>query len=111
MGSPATAGRESAGYGGMFARMAPEFRSGHVVDVDGRTDGQVFGMRSAAVTMWGGSARVTVRADPVASEPWFVRRDDYPGICAALAFDRPLNLAAGETMTRSYRITVGDAAA
>jgi hypothetical protein len=54
------------------------------------------------------NASVTVAADAVAREPWFIRRDEYPGICAAVAFERPLVLPADGELSRSYRIGVSD---
>jgi hypothetical protein len=33
---------------------------------------------------------------------------DYPGVCAALAYERPLVVAAGSTVSRHHRVVVVD---
>jgi hypothetical protein len=39
---------------------------------------------------------------------WFVRIAEYPGVGAALAFERPLVIAPGETVSRRYQVLVSD---
>ncbi|MFF2847443.1 PmoA family protein [Streptomyces sp. NPDC058001] len=108
LASPATAGRVGAGYGGWFVRAAPRFRAADVGDSDGRRDEAVHGERAASVTMACATASITVTADPVAREPWFVRRAEYPGLGPALAFRRPLRVAPDAQLTRAYRIDIAD---
>jgi Methane oxygenase PmoA len=110
MDSPTSLGRPSAGYGGLFLRLAPDFQDSLVVDTDGRRGEDVFGSNARAVTMGSVRAEVAVNADEVTREPWFIRRSEYPGICAALAFERSLTLPSSASMSRSYRITVADLA-
>jgi len=109
--SPATAGRPGGGYGGVFVRAAPEFRGGDVIDDDGREGDEAFGQRAKALTICSKDATITMTADEFAREQWFVRRDEYPGICAALAFDQPLAVPVGATLSRAYRIRIADVAA
>ena len=54
------------------------------------------------------NSTVVFLADPVAAEPWFVRTAEYPGVCAALAFDHPLTLAPDADLVRDYRIVIAD---
>jgi hypothetical protein len=42
------------------------------------------------------------------AEPWFVRAQSYPGIGSALAWDRAVELAPGQTLTRRFDILVAD---
>jgi hypothetical protein len=37
-----------------------------------------------------------------------VRSDDYAGVCSALAWDRPLVVPAGGTLTRQLSVLVAD---
>jgi hypothetical protein len=39
---------------------------------------------------------------------WFVRTGDYPGVCAALAYERPLVITAGATVSRRLTVLVAD---
>lgn len=39
---------------------------------------------------------------------WFVRTEDYVGVCAALAFEEPLVVPAGRTLSRHVRVLVED---
>ena len=42
------------------------------------------------------------------SDPWFVRSDDYAGVCSAVAWDRPLVVAAGDALVRRLGVLVAD---
>lgn len=57
-----------------------------------------------------GEATVAIAGDDERTrrDPWFVRVSDYPGIGSALAWDRPAPLAAGASMTLSFRGVVAD---
>jgi len=121
LGSPATNGRVGAGYGGLFWRLSPA-ASSRVFTGDGVGEDAVHG----AVTPWvawvadgvdgqGGAATFTVvlaHDDPPhtgADDPWFVRTEMYPGMCSALAFERPTLLAPGGVLRRRVRALVADA--
>ena len=40
---------------------------------------------------------------------WFVRdAGEYAGVCAALAYDRPLTIAGGSALSRRIRVLVAD---
>lgn len=43
-----------------------------------------------------------------AGDPWFVRVADYPGIGAALAWDRAVAASPGAPVRRAYRLLVAD---
>ncbi|MGQ0837211.1 PmoA family protein [Actinokineospora sp.] len=107
LGSPATRGRAGAGYGGLFWRGAESFVDGAAHTPDGVA---VNGAPAPwlAFTDAAATATVVFLPDPVAAEPWFVRTAEYPGVCAALAFDRPLDLAPDAESARDYRIVIAD---
>jgi hypothetical protein len=99
LGSPATNGRTGgAGYGGFFWRCPPgkavasaENGSGDpslTLTVDERYSLTFSGLRDA--------------------DRWFLRTDDYIGVCAALAYSSPLVIPAGETLRRDIRVLVSD---
>ena len=44
-----------------------------------------------------------------AQDPWFVRMAEYPAVGSALAWDRPVTLAAGESVVRSFTVWIVDA--
>jgi Methane oxygenase PmoA/Pentapeptide repeats (8 copies) len=105
LGSPATHGRAGAGYGGLFWRGARSFVGGSAHTPGGSA---VNGARTPWLAFTDADAGSTVvyYADPVAAEPWFVRTTEYPGVCAALAFDHPLTLAPDAGLVRDYRIVI-----
>ncbi len=39
---------------------------------------------------------------------WFVRTEGYVGVCAALAWEKPLVIPPGETIERHVRVLVAD---
>ncbi|MFC4140141.1 MULTISPECIES: DUF6807 family protein [unclassified Microbacterium] len=113
LGSPGSHGRVGGGYGGLAWRLAP------ATDVEVRTPdasgeasvhGAIAPWVSFAARFADGEATVALApADAAtAADPWFVRVDDYPGIGSALAWDSPVQLAGGESLTRSFRGLVAD---
>ncbi|MFE6735409.1 DUF6807 family protein [Microbacterium sp. NPDC057650] len=113
LGSPGSHGRTGGGYGGLAWRLAP------ATDVEVRTpdaSGEESG--HGTITPWVSFAarfpdgEATVALAPAdaatAADPWFVRVEDYPGIGSALAWDRAVRLAAGASLTRSFRGLVAD---
>ncbi|GIE07106.1 PmoA family protein [Paractinoplanes durhamensis] len=100
--SPAAHGRSGAGYGGFFWR-APSPGAC-------RVSADVHGHRAPWVSV-GGPAWTLVFAggDPATrADRWFVRTRDYLGVGSALAWDAPLVLAAGESVTRRVVTVVAD---
>lgn len=113
LGSPGSHGRVGGGYGGLAWRLAP------ATDVEVRTadasgeasvHGSIAPWVSFAARFPDGEATVALApADAAtAADPWFVRVADYPGIGSALAWDKPVLLAAGASLTRSFRGLVAD---
>lgn len=108
LGSPATKGRPGgSGYGGFFWR-APA----------GDVPPDVFTEAAEGEDVVNGStepwiAMTTRRYGLVftglgGGDHWFVRAADYPGVCAALAYEQPLVVAAGTTVSRHHRVVVVD---
>lgn len=104
LGSPGSAGRVGAGYGGFFWRLplGPTRVSGPGMDGEDELNG--------AVTPWlavhGQDFTLVLRSDD--GDPWFVRVGIYPGAGAALAWDAPLPLAPGADVRRTLRVAVAD---
>ncbi|WP_020098537.1 DUF6807 family protein [Microbacterium sp. 11MF] len=113
LGGPGSNGRVGGGYGGLAWRLPA------ATDVDVRTasaqgEDAVHGT-VAPWLAWSAefpTGTATVAMAPLdqdsAADPWFVRVAGYPGIGAALAWDRAVELAPGIPVTRSYRLLVAD---
>lgn len=108
LGSPATNGRPGgAGYGGFFWRLAPGRPEVFTSTVEGeeKCNGSAdpwLAVRGAGYTL--------VFSGIEGDDRWFVRAADYPGVCAALAWERPLTIPAGGTLSRRYSVLVADGA-
>lgn len=93
-GSPATNGRDGAGYGGIFWRFAPDIA--RVFSPAGTTERDVHG----ASTPWlaftfpeRGTTTILVQGED--ELPWFVRYAEYLGAGPSVAWDEPRRLAEG----------------
>jgi len=107
LGSPATHGRPGgAGYGGFFwrATAGPAAAFTEAYDGEEKVNGSVEPW--VAVTVAG--AYTLVFEGLAGDDRWFVRTDDYVGVCAALAFERAVSLPAGGTLRRRLRVLVAD---
>ncbi|MCP2164187.1 DUF6807 domain-containing protein [Goodfellowiella coeruleoviolacea] len=118
-GSPTTEGRPMAGYGGLFWRGPRSFVSGSVRTSDGVVGDAAMGHRSAWLAYTGthdGSLKrstlvfVDSPGNPRWPTPWFVRSTPYPVVSFAFAFDQPLLLPAGDTLTLDYHVVIADGA-
>ncbi|MEV0716548.1 PmoA family protein [Asanoa sp. NPDC050611] len=109
LGSPATNGRpDKAGYGGFFWRAAPgETR---VFTVDAAGEENVNGSAAPWLALTGPGPYTLVFRGLAGDDRWFVRTGIYPGVCAALAFDRPLAVTPETPVVRSIRVLVADGA-
>ncbi|NAZ80641.1 hypothetical protein GTR02_02260 [Kineococcus sp. R8] len=117
IGSPATAGRSDAGYGGFFWRGPLSFRGGDVVTAD-RVGGDDQRGRTAEWMAFCGrhddaDATSTVllldAADnPRHPPPWFARSEEYPGLCPAPFAVEELPFAAGATLRFRHAVVVAD---
>jgi hypothetical protein len=109
--SPGARGRVGAGYGGFFWRAPPGLDR---VRAFGRDDGgEVHGSRQPWVVLTGGRPdapawTLVFRAAGEGADPWFVRAEDYAGVCSALAWDRPLVIAAGGVFSRRLCVLIAD---
>lgn len=108
LGSPATNGRPGgAGYGGFFWRAALSDSIPDVFTSNADGEDQVNGSTEPWVAMatdhW--TLVFTGLGD---DDHWFVRAAGYPGVCAALAFERPRAIGKGGTLGRSHAIVVAD---
>ena len=104
LGSPATHGRPGqAGYGGFFWRATPGPAKafGSATDAPhGAADPWV------AVTV---ADRYTLVFQGLAdADRWFVRTEEYVGVCAALAFDDVLTIKPAALLTRTISVLVAD---
>lgn len=96
LGSPATNGREGAGYGGLFWRF-PKWNAA-VVTRDGAGEAVAHGSRSPWLAVVDAERRVTVllvQPDGRPPLPWFARVDEYLGIGPAVAWDEILTIPEG----------------
>jgi hypothetical protein len=119
LGSPATNGRPGgAGYGGFFWRVAPgpsEERSEAFTVFTVGADGEeaVNGSGEPWLALIGsspGGRPYTLAFHGLAGDDrWFVRTGIYPGVCAALAFSRPLVVDAA-AVRRRLTVLVADGA-
>ena len=109
--SPAVNGRgDGAGYGGFFWRLPPledaQITAGRFSDEYG-----VNGSSEPSVTLsalFGGARASLVFSGLGETDRWFVRLAEYPGVGVALAFDRPVVVEPGATMSRRWRVLICD---
>ena len=123
-GSPTTAGREQAGYTGLFWRGPRAFRDGRIIGPEGEGPG-LMGTQAPWLAYCGehdgtdGHATLVFvhapendhsGADGTHPAHWFVRSDPFAGVAPSWAFHAELALAPGATLTRRYRVVVADRA-
>ena len=119
IGSPTVFGRLLAGYCGFFWRGPRAFAGGRVLAGGGLEGPEVMGQRAPWLAYGGefdgidGHATLVFRAAPdtPGGDPvWFVRSTPFAAVNPSLAFFEGLELAPGETLARSYRVTIADGA-
>ena len=129
--SPGARGRAGAGYGGFFWRAPADLawaRAFGAGDVHGAA---VHGSRLPWVALagsqpehepWtlvfaaghggaasgGAVAGGAVAGGGAQSDPWFVRAEDYAGVCSAVAWDRALLVAPHDSVSRWVSVLVAD---
>ena len=109
-GSPTTAGRPDAGYGGLFLRLDPSFDGSAVTGPEGAV-AEPMGSESRWLALSDAGATVAMRADegnPVDPSTWFVRSSGTPMLCAAPFFGETWTLAAGAEATWSWQVLLAD---
>ncbi|UWE10643.1 DUF6807 domain-containing protein [Actinacidiphila bryophytorum] len=104
IGSPATNGRPGAGYGGFFWRAPRADQAPQVFTAGAAGEDAVHGTRADWLALAGERWTLVLRA----ADPWFVRTREYPGVGSALAWDTPLTVPAGGTLTRRVVTAVAD---
>ncbi|MFD7709108.1 PmoA family protein [Streptomyces sp. NPDC059786] len=125
-GSPTTAGRELAGYTGLFWRGPRAFREGRVLGPDPDAEGPgLMGQQAPWLAYSGehdgadGHATLVFEHAPEndhtgsrGNHPahWFVRNEPFAAVAPSLAFFDELELLPGDTLTRRYRVVVADGA-
>jgi LacI family transcriptional regulator len=98
-GSPATNGREGAGYGGLFWRF-PRWDA-TVITRDGEGEAAAHGSTSPWLAVVDAGRHVTVLLAQPAGRPalpWFARVDEYLGIGPAVAWNELLTVPEGGTL-------------
>jgi hypothetical protein len=110
IGSPATNGRPGAGYGGFFWRAPKEAGSPAVFTADADGEDAVHGRRADWLALAGdGWTLVFAGAnEETRRDPWFVRTEEYPGVGSSLAWEEPVEVAAGQTLVRRILTVVAD---
>ena len=119
IGSPTTAGRPNAGYGGLFWRGPRSFTGGMVVTPDGIGGDELMGTRAPWLAFAGRhdeherSSTLVFRDSPANfSYPsqWFVRSTPFAAVCPAPFFDTEFPWAADAALTLRYDIAIADGA-
>ncbi|KUM35430.1 DUF6807 family protein [Arthrobacter sp. EpRS71] len=111
LGSPGSHGATGSGYGGFFWRL-PVNASPRVFSSTAEGEPSVHG----SVTPWlawtgefdGGPATLVFGAPAESADPWFVRCSDYPAVGSALAWDTAVEVAEGESLTRTTTVWISD---
>lgn len=118
-GSPTTEGRDNAGYGGLFWRGPRSFTGGTVLVPGVAAGDELMGVRAPWLGFTGqhdGHGRhstvVFVDAPDNPGHPtrWFARSGMYACACPAPFFDTETRLAAGDSLTLRYAVTLADGA-
>jgi hypothetical protein len=118
-GSPTTAGRPAAGYGGLFWRGPRSFLRGTILAGGGLSGPEVMGQAAPWLAYTGrhdGSGRASSiifldqPGNPRYPTKWFVRNEPYACASCAFSFEEELTLAPDETLTLQYRVVIADGA-
>lgn len=115
IGSPTTAGRPDAGYGGLFWRGPRDFTGGLILAPSGTGSGNDFrGKRAPWLAFSGKHDGTGASSGMVFSAPdqpeWFVRTEDWTGIAPAPFFSTEVPFEAGATLEFRYAVVVADGA-
>ncbi|RAM39181.1 DUF6807 family protein [Arthrobacter globiformis] len=112
LGSPGSNGRRLGGYGGFFWRLASS-DDARVWSPAASGEAAVHGSVSQWLA-WSGTfdeepATLVFTAPTDCHDRWFVRVGSYPGVGQSLAWEEPVLLQPGESVTRSVTVFVSDA--
>ena len=116
LGSPGTEGRANAGYGGLFWRGPASMEHGEVLTAAGPVaEAEAMGSRGAWMAYSAPAATVVMTDHPGnprhPGSEWFVRTDEYAGLCPAPFFSAALDVAVGEKIRFGYTVVIADGAA
>jgi hypothetical protein len=112
LGSPATNGRPGgSGYGGFFWRASLGAEPPRVFTETATGERSVNGSTCDWVAMASTAPHpyTLIFTGLAEGDHWFVRTKMYPGVCAALAFEKPRTIAAGATLTGRHTVMIADA--
>lgn len=115
-GSPTTAGRPDAGYGGFFLRLPASFDGAAVLagsaDVTASlSEAEAMGGRHPWLGLRSGTASVLMvpaARNPGGPSPWFVRSTGTPMLCAAPFFHHEVHLGAGDVLDWRWSLLAAD---
>jgi Family of unknown function (DUF6807) len=119
LGSPTTAGRPLAGYGGLFWRGPRSFLGGRILAGELEEGRDAMGERAPWLAFTGahdGSDRTSTLVfvdhpeNPRHPTRWFVRRDPYACVSCSFMFDEVYPLAPGEALSLRYLLIVATGA-
>lgn len=119
LGSPTTAGRPMAGYGGLFWRGPRSFLNGTILAAGSLSGPAVMGQRAPWLAFIGrhdgdGAASTLLFLDdpqnPRYPTQWFARNESYAGASFAFMFDEEYALEPDAELALHYRIVIADGA-
>jgi len=119
IGSPTTAGRENAGYGGLFWRGPRSFTDGVVHSPAGSGGEELRGTRHEwmgysgqhdETSRWSTLVMVDDTRNPRHPPQWFARTESYACLCPAPFFSDELDVPAGSTLALRYAVVIADGA-
>jgi hypothetical protein len=113
IGSPSTEGRENAGYGGLFWRGPNALMHGDVITAAGVHGEEAMGSRADWMAYSTPGATVVIvdgAANPRHPTPWFVRSEEYAGLCPAPFFAEELAVASGASVRFAYDVVIATGA-
>src|SRR5215207_7185524 len=119
IGSPTTAGRPNAGYGGLFWRGPRSFTGGTVLAPQGLGGYELRGQRARWMGFCGkhdstdrASTLLIVDAAENPNHPpeWFVRSEEFAAVCPAPFFSEEFPFEPASTLTFRYAVLVADEA-
>lgn len=114
-GSPTTAGRPGAGYGGFFLRLPPSFDGAAILagGAGGVSPGEseLMGQTRPWLGLSSDSASVLMvpaAGNPSGASPWFVRSTGTPMLCAAPFFHEEMHLQPAGTLEWTWSLLATD---
>ncbi|MEV3991653.1 PmoA family protein [Streptomyces sp. NPDC049837] len=112
IGSPATNGRQGAGYGGFFWRAPRQAAAPGVFTADVQGESSVHGRVADWLALTGPDWTLVFAGatEGTRKDPWFVRTGEYPGVGSSLVWDERLPIATGATVVRRVVTVVADGA-